>query len=65
MEERANSVWQNLAFEDRIRMASREDFRSWKALLTSQELRLKQQRQQIVDGLYKDFLDLIGIWLCH
>ena len=46
-----SSVWQNLAFEDRIRMASQGDFRSSKALLTNQKLRLKQQRQQIVDGL--------------
>ena len=46
------TVWQNLAFEDRIRMASQGDFRSSKALLTNQELRSKQQRQQIVDGLY-------------
>ena len=45
------TVWQNLAFEDRIRMASQGDFRSSKALLTNQELRLKQQLQQIVDGL--------------
>ena len=45
-------VWQNLAFKDRIRMAYQGDFRSSKALLTNQELRLKQQRQQIVDGLY-------------
>ena len=44
-------VWQNLAFEDRIRMASQGNFRSSKALLTNQELRLKQQHQQIVDGL--------------
>ena len=46
------SVWQNLALEDRIRMASQADFRSSEALLTNQELRLKHQRQQIVDGLY-------------
>ena len=35
------SVWQNLPLEDRIRMASQGDFRSSKALLTNQELRLK------------------------
>ena len=35
------SVWQNLAFEDRIQMASQGDFRNLKALLTNQELRLK------------------------
>ena len=46
-----SSVWQNLPFADRIRMASQGDFRSSKALLTNQELRLKQQRQQIVGGL--------------
>ena len=46
------TVWQNLAFKDRIRMAYQGDFRSSKALLTNQELRLKQQRQQIVDGLH-------------
>ena len=46
------SVWQNLTFEDRIRMASQGDFRSSKASLTNQEMRLKQQRQQIDDGLY-------------
>ena len=48
------SVWQNLTFDNRIRMASQGDFRSSEALLTNQELRLKQQRQQIVDW---DFLD--------
>ena len=47
--ERRDSVWQNLAFEDRIRMASQGDFRSSEALLTNQELRLKHQRQQIVE----------------
>ena len=51
-------VWQNLAFEDRIGMVSQGDFRSSKALLTNQELRLKQQRQQIVDGLLLGFLRL-------
>ena len=39
-------VWQNLAFADRIRMASQGDFRSSEALLTNQELRLKHQHQQ-------------------
>ena len=38
-------------FEDHIRMASRRHFRSLKALLTNEEQRLKQQRQQIIDGL--------------
>ena len=47
-----SSIWQNLTFEDRIRMASQGDFRSSKASLTNQEMRLKQQRQQIDDGLY-------------
>ena len=51
-------VWQNLALKDRNGMASQGDFRSSKTLLTNQELRLKQQRQQIVDGLLLGFLRL-------
>ena len=41
-------------------MASQGDFRSSKALLTNQELRLKQQYQQIVDGLLLGFPKLYG-----
>ena len=50
-----DSVWQNLASFD-IRRPNPNGvsatFRSSKALLTNQELRLKNQRQQIVHGLY-------------
>ena len=52
-------IYHRSTFEDRIRMAFQRNSRSSKAFLANQELRLKQQRQQIADSICQDFPDLM------